>query len=236
MHTRNKKVFIVQYILSGILFLFPYLTGNEDYSLCIPIAIPIIAAALAGAGGAVASSGGSGGSVKRPYSAKNTNKRLGEFAESDPRYTTSPYAANSLGLAQTLLNSRMAGAQHYTNNIYGSQANTLSGINRNATDSSQALAIAAGVQGQTDASFGNLQLMEGQDYNNKVNNLYSANQGMTAELDKLHDDNVRRWQDQVNIAMTQYKIRTKKRADTAKVIGGILTGGAGVLNSIGGGK
>lgn len=198
--------------------------------------VAIAAAAAAAIGGAVSASGGSGGSSSKRYSAKHTMKTLDAMGNADPLYTGSPYAQNTLGLAQTLLNSRMAGVQRYTNNIYGSQANTLSGINRNATDSSQALALAAGVQGQTDASFGNLQQMEAQDYNSKVANLNQANQGMTAEGDKIYDSIKNKWQDQVNIAMTNYKIRTKKRQDTARVIGGAFTGLGSVLGSVGGGK
>lgn len=233
--TKNKKTFILNYLLSGVFLFFGYYT-NSDYVMAIPIAIPIIAAALGAAGGAISASGGSGGSVRRPYSAKNTNKRLGEFALSDPSYTSSPYAANTLGLAQTLLNSRMPGAATRERNIYGSGANAYASIGRNVTDSSQALALGAGIQGQVGQQFNDMQLQEGQDYYNKLQNLNQANEGMTAEGDKMHDDSVRRWQDQVNIALTQYKIRTKKRADTAKVIGGIFTGGAGVLGSLGGGK
>jgi len=198
--------------------------------------VAIAAAAAAAIGGAVASSGGSGGSVKKPYSAKNTNMRLGQFAESDPQYASSPFAANNLGLSQQLLNSRMSGAQARENNIQTSGANARAGIMRGTTDSSQALALMSGIQGQEGNQYNDLAMQEGQDAAMKQQNLMGANKDMTGEWDKLHDDSVRRWQDQVNIAMTQYKIRTKKRADTAKVIGGLFTGAGSVLGSMGGGK
>lgn len=198
--------------------------------------VAIAAAAAAAIGGAVASSGGSGGSAKKAYSAKNTNKRLENFAQIDPTYMPSPYANNNLGMAQTLLNSRMGGAASRENNILSSGANVRAGIGRNATDSSQALALMAATQGQQDQSFNDLGIAEAQDAAQKQQNLVGANDAMTAEGDKVHDDNVRRWQDQVNIAMTQYKIRTKKRADTAKVIGGLFTGAGSILGSVGGGK
>ena len=35
------------------------------------------------------------------------DKELDKLIKQDPRYTSSPYAANNLGLAQQLLNSRM---------------------------------------------------------------------------------------------------------------------------------
>lgn len=135
------------------------------------------------------------------------DKEMSKLKEKDPRYTSSPYAAKTLGLAQTLLNSRMAGASAREKNIYGAGANAMGNINRNATDASQALAMGAAIQGQQNDAFGGLQMQEGQDYMNKLGNLNQANQGMTAEHDKLFDDEVRRWQDQVNIITSQYQAR-----------------------------
>lgn len=142
---------------------------------------------------------------------RNDQKMRGELDAAlklDPTYKSSPYAANTLGLAQTLLNSRMAGAAGRARSIYGTQANTIANAQRNATDASQALAVGAASQGQADQSFGNEQQLEGQDYLNKVNNLNTANQGMTAEGDKVFDDSVRRWQDQVNTIMAKYKSKS----------------------------
>lgn len=232
MLTNNQNTFIKKYLFSGLVFFICFFIEGS-YSVMLPIAIPIVAAVLAAAGGAAAASGGSGGSSRKMYSAKNTNKRLGEFALSDPAYTSSPYAANNLGLAQTLLNSRMAGAQSRQNNIMSSGANIRAGIGRNATDSSQALSLMAATQGQEQQGFNDLQMQEGQDAMQKQQNLFGANEGMVAEGDKLHDDATRRWQDQVNIAMTQYKIRTKKRQDTARAIGGFLAGAGSGLSPIG---
>lgn len=198
--------------------------------------VAIAAAAAAAIGGAVSASGGSGGSSKKRYSAKHTMKTLDAMGNVDPLYGGSPYAEKNLGMAQTLLNSRMAGAGARQNNILSGGANIRAGINRNATDSSQALAIMAGTQGQQDQSFNDLQLQEGQDAMQKQQMLFGANEGMTAEGDKIYDSLKNKWQDQVNIAMTNYKIRTKKRQDTARVIGGAFTGLGSVLGSVGGGK
>ena len=193
--------------------------------------VAIAAAAAAAIGGAVASSGGSGGSVNKPYSAKNTNKRLGEFAENDPKYTSSPYAAKTLALAETLLNSRMPGAAARERNIYGSGANAMSGITRNATDSSQALAAAAGIQGQQTDAFNSLQMQEGQNYYNKLNYLNSAYGGMTQEHKDMFDDEVRRWQDQVNTVLTQYKMRRQGGNDWSQMgaPGASMGGGGGMM-------
>lgn len=197
--------------------------------------VAIAAAAAAAIGGAVASSGGSGGSSRKRYSAKHTMKTLDAMGNANPLYGGSPYAENNVGMAQNLLNSRMAGAGSRERNIQTSGANVRAGIGRNATDSSQALALMAGTQGQEGQQYNDLAIQEGQDATMKQQNLMDANRDMTAEGDKIYDSIKNKWQDQVNIAMTNYKIRTKKRADTAKVIGGAFTGLGSVLGA-GGGK
>ncbi len=193
--------------------------------------IAIAAAAATAIGGAVASSGGSGGSSSKRYSAKHTMKTLDAMGNANPLYAGSPFAANSLGLAQTMLNSRMSGAASRERNIAGSAGNARGAIGRNTTDSSQALSMMAGIQGQEQDQYDNLALQEGQDAAMKRQDLVNANAGMTAEGDKVYDSIKNKWQDQVNIAMTNYKIRTKKRADTAKVIGGAFTGLGSVLGA-----
>lgn len=163
------------------------------------------------------------------------DKRLSQLIKEDPKYTSSPYAAKTLGLAQTLLNSRMAGASAREKNIFGAGANAMGNVTRNATDSSQALALGAGIQGQQNDAFGSLQMQEGQDYYNKLNNLNQANQGMTAEHKDLFDDQVRRWQDQVNTVMTQYKMRTRG-GDSVSQWGAGLSSMGGGMGGMGGGK
>lgn len=178
-------------------------------------------------GGITQTAMGTVGGIFSAIAGIKADKQLSKLIKEDPKYTSSPYAQNTLGLAQTLLNGRMAGASAKERNLYGSQANQISNINRNATDSSQALALAAGAQGQTNAGFDNLQMQEGQDYNNKLNNLNQANQGMTAEHKDLFDDSVRRWQDQVNTVMTQYKMRQKGGNDVGQWGAGLSSMGGG---------
>src|SRR5205085_1584394 len=89
-----------------------------------------------------------------------------------------PIAGQRLGLAQTLLNARMPGAAAAERNIYGSQANTMAQVNRNATDSSQVLALAGAAQGQTNQAFSNLETQEAQDYQRRYSNLGFGMAGM----------------------------------------------------------
>jgi len=166
------------------------------------------------------------------------DKEMSKLKDKDPRYTSSPYAAKTLGLAQTLLNSRMPGAASRERNIYGAGANAMGNINRNVTDSSQALALGAGIQGQQGSQFNDLAMQEGQDYYNKVNNLNQAYGGMTQEHDKLFDDEVRRWQDQVNIITAQYKARKQGGQDISNygaMMGGAIGGAVGGTGGGGGG-
>jgi len=174
---------------------------------------------------------GTVGTIFNSIAGIKADEKLSKLIKEDPKYTSSPYAAKTLALAETLLNSRMPGAAARERNIYGSGANAMSGITRNATDSSQALAAAAGIQGQQTDAFNSLQMQEGQDYYNKLNNLNSAYGGMTQEHKDMFDDEVRRWQDQVNTVLTQYKMRRQGGNDWSQMgaPGASMGGGGGMM-------
>ncbi len=174
---------------------------------------------------------GTVGTIFNSIAGIKADKKLSKLIKEDPKYTSSPYAAKTLALAETLLNSRMPGAAARERNIYGSGANAMSGITRNATDSSQALAAAAGIQGQQTDAFNSLQMQEGQDYYNKLNNLNSAYGGMTQEHKDMFDDEARRWQDQVNTVLTQYKMRRQGGNDWSQMgaPGASMGGGGGMM-------
>lgn len=154
-------------------------------------------------GGAMGTVGGIFSSI----AGMKADKQLSKLIKENPAYTSSPYAANNLGLSQQLLNSRMAGMSARERNIQTSGANARSGISRVTTDSSQAAAMMAGIQGQEGEQYNDLAMQEAQDAAMKQQNLMGANREMTAEHKDLFDDSVRRWQDQVNTTLTQYKMR-----------------------------
>lgn len=89
-------------------------------------------------------------------------------------YQSNPYLQKQLGLAQQLYNARMAGATQAEQNIASTQSNTISNINRNATDSAQALALASGTQGTANDSLNQLAIAEAQDKQAKAGQLQSA--------------------------------------------------------------
>lgn len=102
------------------------------------------------------------------------------------QYQTSPYAKSQLGIAQQLFNGRMAGAGNMENNIAASQANFDNNVTRNATDSSQALALAAAGQGIANQSYNDLLTRELQNKYSLLDNLNAGYQGMVNEGDKVY--------------------------------------------------
>lgn len=152
---------------------------------------------IAGLGlGVIGGIGGMFGNAK-------SNRQLDALIKQNPQYKANPIAAQRMGLAQTLLNARMPGAAAAERNVYQNQANTMANVNRNATDSSQALAMAAAGQGQSNQAFGNLASAEAQDYQRRYGNLSQAQEGQIQEGDKAYQDQVRRFQDLAQIRGAQ---------------------------------
>ncbi len=166
---------------------------------------------------------GIAGAVGNFIGAGNANRRLNQLMKKNPTYKENPVAAQRLGLAQQLLNARQPGAAAQERNIYGNQATTLAQVNRNSTDASQALAMAAGVQGQTNQSFNQLGIQEAEDYYNRLQNLTGAQLGKIEEGDKVHQDQVRRFQDLAAIRGAQ----TQNTANAWSSVGNM---GFGLMN------
>lgn len=180
------------------------------------------------------------GGIGSIFGNKKSNRELDKLMKQNPAYKANPIASQRMALAQQLLNARAPGAAAQERNIYGSQANTLANVNRNATDSSQALALAAGVQGQTNQSFNQLGIQEGQDYYNRLNNLSGAQQGVIQEGDKVYQDQVRRFQDLASIRGAQNSNRQATWQGVSNLGFGLmnfgLSGGAnGMFGGSGGG-
>lgn len=161
--------------------------------------------------------------IGKLISSGNANSKLEQLAGQDPTYKANPIAAQRLGLAQSLLNARMPGASTEEQDILGSQANQQANIQRNATDSSQALALGAAGQGQTNKAFSNLGVQEAQDYQRRYSNLAGAEQGQIQEGDKVYQDQIRRYGD---IA----QIRGAQAANTSNAWGSLSNMGFGLAN------
>jgi hypothetical protein len=169
------------------------------------------------------------GGIGNIFGNRKANRKLDELMRSNPQYQANPLARQQMGLAQTLLNARMPGAAAAERNIYQNQANMLGQVNRNATDASQALALAAAGQGQSNQAFGNLATQEAQDYQRRYGNLAQAQQGVINEDDKVFQDKVRQFQDRAQIMGAQ-------NANRQNSWSGISNLGFGMMNlGLGGG-
>jgi hypothetical protein len=179
--------------------------------------------------------GGIGGLL----SAGKANRQLEGLLRRDPQYQVNPLAQQRLAYANTLLNARMPGAAAMDRNIYGAEANQMANIQKNAADGSQALAMGAASQGQTDQAFGNAAQVENQDFQRRYQNQVGAQEGMINEDDKVYQDRLRRLQDEANIRGAQAQNRQGAWNAISGAGGGLmnfgLAGGAKGIFGGGGG-
>lgn len=166
-----------------------------------------------------------GGKQKRM--AKKINPVNATYTESEP--IKDLYAEG-----QNLYQGRMAGATQAEQNILGNQANVLSNVGRNATSGSQALAVAAGVQGQTNQAFNDLALQEAQNKQQRFGIYSNVSQLMSQEGDKVFQDKLRKYYDDLNYkralegASMQNKAKAWGGLDNA-IMGAISLGTGGGL-------
>jgi len=145
-------------------------------------------------------------------------------------YQENPYASKELAFAQNMYNGRMPGASILEQNILGNQANAMANVENNATDASQALAIAAGLQGNTNSSFANLAVQEAMDKMNRAGLLTGAYRTMINEGDKV-------WQDKVRQLQQKISVRAVGTQNTSNAINGMVgsigfAGNAGVFDGL----
>lgn len=152
---------------------------------------------------------------------KWADKQLQDLMAQNPTYSRSIYPGKQLGIANSLIGSRVPGAGQFQNNIFASQGNQMANINRNATDASQALLFGAGAQGQTDQALGDLQLKEA-DWTkyglNNLNEAYGANQQEDQYANQMEQQ---RYQNQVALKGAQAANKFAKRKALWNTVGGI---------------
>jgi len=137
---------------------------------------------------------GAAAQIGKFFSGVKQNKLANKINPIYKPYEKSIYADKQLGIANQLFNGRMAGAANQERNIATSQANATSNVNRNATDASQALALNAGVQGQTNDAFADLQMRESQNKYAMLDNLNRAYGVNINEGDKVYQDQMNKYQ------------------------------------------
>lgn len=116
----------------------------------------------------------------------------------DATYVSSPYAAKMLAEATRLKNSRMPGATDAINGIYGSGANAMGSVDRNATSSAQALSMLGAIQGNTDSAFNNLSQQQNNYQLNAENSYNNALNTEIGEGDKVYQSDLQKRQDAIN--------------------------------------
>ncbi len=175
------------------------------------------------------------GGIGKMIGRGKANKKLNTLQTQDPTYKANPLAGDRLSLANTLLNARMPGAARAERNIYASGGNARGQVQRNATDSSQALALGASIQGQEGNQFGQLADQEAQDYQRRYSNQVGAQQGMINEGDKVFQDEQRRWGDKMQIQGAINENKQNSWGDLANMGFGLASFGmAGGMDGMGG--
>lgn len=146
----------------------------------------------------------------------------------DVNYTTSQYAQNQLGAVNQAYNGRMAGAAHAEQNIGANEANSFGGVERNATSGSQALAVLAGLNGQTNQAYGDLASKEAQNHQSLLGELGMANAAMTNESDKIYNDHLRKYNNDLNAKNSLQQAAWKNKGNMISDFGDAITGLAGI--------
>jgi hypothetical protein len=163
------------------------------------------------------------GAVGNMFSTRKANKELKKLEKQNPTYAANPLAQERLNLAKSMLNARMPGASYLEQNIFSNQGNQMQNINTNATDSSQALALAAGSQGQTNEALAKLGFTETQDFQRRYQNFTGAQDTQINEMDKVFSDRVRGFEDKVRFAGA-------RAANNSNAWNSISSIGQGVMN------
>ncbi|MFD2922048.1 hypothetical protein ACFS6H_20170 [Terrimonas rubra] len=143
-------------------------------------------------------------------------------------YTADDNVKQNLALAQNLYNGRMAGASRLEAQIYGNQANTIGAMNRNVTDSSQALALAGSVQGNTNEALQQLAISEAQDRLSRYGILANASQALAAEKYKERMDKIRYQNQLMGIKATHNQNIATGVGDMVNGLGMIASGAQGL--------
>lgn len=148
---------------------------------------------------ALAAAGALGGFVGGIFNSNSANKKLDDILARDPMYTANPIAAQQYGMAKTILNARTPGATYAQGQISQNEANSMDAATRNATDGSQLLATGGALEGMANRATLGLAEQEAADYQRRFGNVIATGGAVINEGDKVHQDAVRRMQDEVSI-------------------------------------
>lgn len=158
--------------------------------------------------------------------AKKINPEYYAYGDKRLLGNESPYAKQMLGLAQTQLNARNPFAAAQQRGVLTSQSNAMANVNRNVIDPSQALAMTAAIQGNTDDALFNQGLQEQQMYQQRLGNLNTAQGVMISEGDKVYQDRMNKFNFDSNMKMALQNAGRQTILNAGKdAASGFLAGG-----------
>jgi hypothetical protein len=163
------------------------------------------------------------GALGKIFSGAKQNKLANQINPFFQQYQKNPLAQENLAVNKNMFYGRMPGAQKAESNIMQSQSNQLSNLQRGATDSSQLLAVGAGLQGGTNEAFSNLAAAEGQSKAALLPSLGQAYRGAISEADKAYESMLQKYQ------IDRQDKAALRNAGQQNIFGGIGDIGAGLM-------
>lgn len=172
------------------------------------------------------------------FAGMKQNKLANEINPQDITYRENPYARQNLGIINQLFNARMPGAAAAGRQISANQANQMNNVNRLATDSSTALALGLASEGQANEAANQLAMQEGSQKYGLLDNLSSAYKTLIGEGDKVYQDQLRKFNNDVNekSALRKSSMENLTGFGSDLLSAGITaaTGGLGAFGKVGG--
>ena len=160
---------------------------------------------------------------------KNTENKLKQLLSQNPVYTRSQFPGMMLGTAQNTALSQMPGLQEYLRSKDAAYGTQLSNINKNATDASQALALAAAAAAERDNVSDNVLGMEADWKKFGLQNLNQAYGVNAAEDQNVYADQLRKYETEAQIRGAQAANKLAKRQALWNTVGGIVNLGLGAF-------
>lgn len=136
--------------------------------------------------------------IAKQFQARKQQKLANSIKPVNANYEINPASTSLYSAAKNLYSGRMPGANAIENAIYATGANTVANANRNATDASQALAVSAASQAQSNSSLNDLAVTEANNKLQRFGALSNATSQMVSEGDKVFQDKLRRYYDDLN--------------------------------------
>jgi len=163
------------------------------------------------------------GALGKIFSGAKQNKLANQINPFFQQYQKNPLAQENLAVNKNMFYGRMPGAQKAESNIMQSQSNQLANLQRGATDSSQLLAVGAGLQGGTNEAFSNLAAAEGQSKAALLPSLGQAYRGAISEADKAYESMLQKYQ------IDRQDKAALRESGMQNIFGGIGDIGAGLM-------